>query len=178
MIFACFMVSCMVGSAIAGTLLQEGSHHRVESYMQTVFYAAAGCLFVPVIMVRLGLAGSTAISDDLNAIPTGIKISLLAFCAFECLVGIFWPSMMSLRSRYVPEDIRSTIINFFRIPLNMFVCLVLSNVSMLPLSAVLTMCSFFLVLCGSCMARFESIVDAEVTVVSVGSWSGSGGSKS
>ena len=168
MIFACFMVACMVGSAIAGTLLQEGSHHRVETYMQNVFYAAAAMLFVPVIMSRLGLAGSNAISDDINVIPIGIKLSLLAFCAFECLVGIFWPSMMSLRSRYVPEDIRSTIINCFRIPLNLFVCLVLSNVSMLPLSAVFSMCSFFLVLCGLCMANFESVVDGESTVVSIG----------
>jgi MFS family permease len=113
MIFACFMVACMVGSALAGTLLQEGSTHRPEMFMQYVFYAAAGCLFVPVIMVRLGLTGSS-LSDELHVIPLGIKLSLLAFCAFECLVGIFWPSMMSLRSRYVPEDIRSTIINCFR----------------------------------------------------------------
>ena len=158
MIFACFMVACMVGSALAGTLLQEGSLHRPENYMQIVFYAAAGCLFVPVIMVQLGLAGNAQISDDINVIPLGIKLSLLGFCAFECLVGIFWPSMMSLRSRYVPEDIRSTIINCFRIPLNLFVCLVLSNVSLLPLSAVFSMCSFFLVLCGLCMRKFESVV--------------------
>jgi hypothetical protein len=29
----------------------------------------------------------------------------------------------------VPEEMRSTIINFFRIPLNLFVCVVLYNVS-------------------------------------------------
>ena len=136
--------------------------------MQKVFYAAAGCLFVPVIMVQMGLAGNSQISDDINMIPLGIKSSLLAFCAFECLVGIFWPWMMSLRSRYVPEDIRSTIINFFRIPLNLFVCLVLSNVSLLPLSAVFSMCSFFLMICGVCMRSFERVVDGEVKVVSFG----------
>jgi hypothetical protein len=32
------------------------------------------------------------------------------------------------RSAYVPEEMRSTIINFFRIPLNLFVCVVLYNV--------------------------------------------------
>ena len=56
------------------------------------------------------------------------KIQLLAFCVFEACVGIFWPSMMKLRSQYVPEESRSTIINFFRIPLNLFVCVMLYNV--------------------------------------------------
>lgn len=166
MIFACFMVSCMVGSALAGTLLQEGSTHRPEKYMQSVFQAAAACLFVPVIVSRLGLADGVQLSDD-DQMPPGIKISLLAFCAFECLVGVFWPSMMSLRSRYVPENIRSTIINCFRIPLNFFVCLVLSNVSLMPLSAVFSMCSLFLVLATLCMVKFEAAVN-EVQVVSVG----------
>jgi len=123
-------------------------------------------LFVPVIMTKMGLVAAN-MSDDPSVIPVGIKVSLLAFCAFECLVGIFWPSMMSLRSRFVPEDIRSTIINFFRIPLNLFVCTVLYNVSSLPLSAVFSMCSFFLVVCGVCMGRFEAVIDGEVHVVSV-----------
>jgi hypothetical protein len=37
--------------------------------------------------------------------------------------------MMKLRSDYVPEELRATIINIFRIPLNLFVCVVLGNVS-------------------------------------------------
>lgn len=44
-------------------------------------------------------------------------------------VGIFWPSMMKMRSDYVPEELRATIINIFRVPLNLFVCVVLGNVS-------------------------------------------------
>ena len=32
------------------------------------------------------------------------------------------------RSAYVPEEMRATIINVFRIPLNLFVCVVLYNV--------------------------------------------------
>ena len=36
--------------------------------------------------------------------------------------------MMKLRSQYVPERIRATTLNLFRVPLNLFVCLVLFNV--------------------------------------------------
>jgi len=47
----------------------------------------------------------------------------------QLCVGVFWPSMMTMRADYVPEELRSTIINCFRIPLNLFVCLILYNVS-------------------------------------------------
>lgn len=55
-------------------------------------------------------------------------IQVVGFCAFEACVGIFWPSIMKMRSQYIPEEARSTIMNFFRIPLNIFVCIVLYNV--------------------------------------------------
>lgn len=57
-------------------------------------------------------------------------IQLVGFCVFEACVGIFWPSIMKMRSQYIPEEARSTIMNFFRIPLNIFVCVVLYNVRM------------------------------------------------
>lgn len=56
-------------------------------------------------------------------------IQVVGFCTFEACVGIFWPSLMKMRSLYIPEESRSTIMNFFRIPLNIFVCVVLYNVS-------------------------------------------------
>lgn len=58
-------------------------------------------------------------------------IQLVGFCTFEACVGVFWPSIMKMRSQYIPEEARSTIMNFFRIPLNLFVCIVLYNVSAL-----------------------------------------------
>ena len=47
-------------------------------------------------------------------ITTNGIVQLLAFCLFEVCVGVFWPSMMSMRAQYVPEEMRSTIINLFR----------------------------------------------------------------
>uniref|UniRef100_A0A7C8ZJS2 Uncharacterized protein n=1 Tax=Opuntia streptacantha TaxID=393608 RepID=A0A7C8ZJS2_OPUST len=48
-------------------------------------------------------------------------IQLLGFCTFEASVGIFLPSTMKMRSQYIPEEKRSTIMNFFCIPLNICV---------------------------------------------------------
>jgi len=64
-------------------------------------------------------------------------VQLLGFCLFEVCVGVFWPSIMKMRSQYIPEESRATIMNFFRIPLNIFVCLVLYNVSTTVQSSVL-----------------------------------------
>ena len=64
-----------------------------------------------------------------GGITPGGQLQLLGFCVFEVCVGIFWPSIMKMRSQYIPEEARSTIMNFFRIPLNIFVCIVLYNVS-------------------------------------------------
>ena len=98
--------------------------------MQVVFGVSALCLFVPV-MYQSAVKPEAAEGEE-EAPAAGLsfegQVQLLAFCAFEVMVGIFWPSMMTMRSAYVPEEIRSTIINFFRIPLNLFVCAVLYNV--------------------------------------------------
>jgi hypothetical protein len=56
------------------------------------------------------------------------RVQLVAFCVFEVVIGLFWPSMMTLRAAYVPEEERATIINIFRIPLNLFVCVILWKV--------------------------------------------------
>lgn len=156
MVFACFMVSCMFGSAIAGKLLSDGSHFKVEKYMQGVFGVSAACLFVPVMYHHTRGATEAQPVVDGSGISVEGKIQLLAFCVFEAMVGIFWPSMMSMRAGYVPEELRSTIINFFRIPLNLFVCVVLANVSGVGLSATFGMSSFLVVLAGCCCAVLDS----------------------
>lgn len=69
------------------------------------------------------------------------------------LVGVFWPSMMTMRAHYVPEELRSTIINLFRIPLNLFVCIILYNVHMFPLSAMFALCAAFLAVAAVCQVR-------------------------
>jgi hypothetical protein len=57
-------------------------------------------------------------------------VQLVALCCvfYEVLIGMFWPSMMTLRAKYLPEEQRSTIINLFRVPLNLFVCIILWKV--------------------------------------------------
>ena len=91
------------------------------------------------------------------------QIQLVAFCMFEFCVGLFWPSMMKMRAAHVPEEMRATIINFFRIPLNLFVCVVLYNVSLLhclsamhshhfPMLGLAVGCSCYILPISECLA--------------------------
>ncbi|WIA21261.1 hypothetical protein OEZ85_000496 [Tetradesmus obliquus] len=75
---------------------------------------------------------ATAAAAAGAGLDTAGTVQLLAFCGFEVLIGMFWPSMMTLRAKYVPEEQRSTIINLFRVPLNLFVCIILWKVSDFP----------------------------------------------
>ena len=174
-VFALFMVACMAGSAFAGRLLGGNgggnAGKKPEQYMQAVFLAAAGALSVPVILHALGISGPTAPlpkgSPAPGISPAG-RLLLLAFCAFEALVGVFWPSMMKMRAAYVPEATRATVTNMFRIPLNAFVCVALANVSAYPLWAMFGMCAVFLGVAAECQRRLARIVAAEAAAAAAG----------
>ena len=112
MIFATMMVACMVGSSVASRIMSR-SDMKVERYMQLVFLASAASLAVPVLVGNMGFMTE---GERGGSMTFGGKIQMLAFLVFEAMVGIFWPSMMKMRSQYVPEEVRSTVMNFFRIP--------------------------------------------------------------
>ena len=131
--------------------------------MPVVFGVSAAALFVPVLFQ----VGADA-KGEVYGMTFNCKVQMGAFLVFEACVGIFWPSMMKMRSQYVPEEVRSTIINFFRIPLNLFVCVVLYNVSSLPLWAMFVMCSLFLGVCVFLQQKLAQLTAGEKPVQAVG----------
>ncbi|MFQ6663627.1 hypothetical protein Gotur_031075 [Gossypium turneri] len=138
-IFATFMLASMLGSSLASRLMAR-SAPRVESYMQIVFVISSASLLLPII-------------------TNVCCLQLLGFCTFEACAGIFWPSIMKMRSQYIPEEARSTIMNFFRIPLNIFVCIVLYNVDAFPITIMFGMCSIFLFVASILQRRLMAISD-------------------
>uniref|UniRef100_A0A452YN22 Major facilitator superfamily (MFS) profile domain-containing protein n=1 Tax=Aegilops tauschii subsp. strangulata TaxID=200361 RepID=A0A452YN22_AEGTS len=151
-IFATFMLSSMLGSSIASRLLARKM--KVEGYMQIVFSISAFTLFLPVVTNFI-----VPPSEKGGSISFGGCVQLLGFCIFESCVGIFWPSIMKMRSQYIPEEARSTIMNFFRIPLNLFVCVVLYNVNAFPIAVMFGMCSIFLFIAAILQRRLMSVSD-------------------
>mmetsp|Transcript_28292 Transcript_28292/g.92351 ORF Transcript_28292/g.92351 Transcript_28292/m.92351 type:complete len:460 (-) Transcript_28292:180-1559(-) len=152
-IFATFMLSSMIGSSIANRLLSNATL-RVEEYMRVVFGIAAASLSLPIWLDWFRFIDVPGADGGISFVG---QILLVGFCVFEGTVGIFWPSIMKMRSQYVPEEVRATIINVFRIPLNLFVCCILYNVSAFPIAAMFGMCSVFLCVAAYCQHRLMLI---------------------
>lgn len=110
-IFACFMVAIMIGSGLFGALVAK----KIEPEI-----IAVGNFLVAI--VALGTA-TAFISEPLMV--------LVAFLVFEICCGVYFPCQGTLRGKYIPEECRSAIMNFFRIPLNCLVVVVLVKVGSL-----------------------------------------------
>jgi len=99
---------------------------RPESFMRFVLLTAAVCLAVPIV------------------VPSNPVLVFGAFIVFEMCVGMFWPAMGFMRGIYVPESTRATVMNFFRVPLNLIVVgILLQN---LPMHVIFECCVAFLLL--------------------------------
>ncbi|CAB4302080.1 unnamed protein product [Prunus armeniaca] len=151
--------SLFEGSISLASRLMARQAPRVESYMQIVFAVSAASLLLPIVTSFL-VAPS---KEKGGSISFAGCIQLLGFCAFEACVGLFWPSIMKMRSQYIPEEARSTIMNFFRIPLNIFVCIVLYNVDAFPMTVMFGMCSIFLFVACFLQRRLMAIADKPKT---------------
>lgn len=122
-IFAGFMVSIMIGSSLFKLLSKYTS---TESFMRVVLMISAITLATPVLF------------------PQNQPFIFIAFLIFEVCVGIFWPSMSTMRGKYLPEETRATVMNFFRVPLNCIVVVIL--LQNLDRNVIFQCCVVFLIL--------------------------------
>jgi len=122
LVFACFMVSMMIGSNMFKTLLKFGPP---ESILRYAFAVAVVCLLVP------------AVTKNENFI-------MLSFCMFEAICGVYFPGMGVMRSQHLPEETRATIMNLFRIGLNLIVVVVLQQIDSMENTTVFMLCAMLL----------------------------------
>jgi MFS family permease len=123
-IFACFMVCIMVGSSIFTLLVQKSI--KLESIALVVLGFALVSLSVPIFAVNQ-------------------YVLLLAFLAFEVSCGLYFPCFGTLRGTHIPESARATIMNFFRVPLNFLVVVVLRKVDAFSNQTVFAVCAAWLI---------------------------------
>lgn len=106
MVFACFMICIMIGSSLYSILLSRK-------------FPSESLLLISVLM---------AIVSMIICVFTTIKgteyvlISFLSFLLLEVAVGIYFPAIGYLRSQVIPEDLRASIMNWFRLPTNFITC--------------------------------------------------------
>ncbi len=121
LIFASFMIACSLGGSLFGILEKRWP---LPVLARNLFIFSAGTMAVPMLT------------------DSGAMI-MAAFLGFEVAVGLFWPCIGTLRSKYVPEDCRATVTNLFRVPLNLVVCVVLYYQGGMTVANVFTFCTVF-----------------------------------
>lgn len=80
-----------------------------------------------------------------------------SFLSFEVCCGLYFPCIGTLRGKYIPENTRAAIMNFFRVPLNLLVVLVLVQVGSLSNETVFTICVVWLSVALAGMIYFSSL---------------------
>lgn len=129
-IFALFMMACMIGASVA-TIVGNTLKPNIRL----------------MITIALGIASFALLTfvGEHHFLAT----SFAAFLIFEFSVGLYFPSVGALKSEVVPEHIRATMYNIYRVPLNAVVVgLLLSHISMVQcfmLCAVLLSVAFLAV---------------------------------
>ena len=104
MIFTVFMMGCLFGTTLNGVISKMKHETRV-----VIFCAVAGLVFFIQKWFYKG-KGDFRFNYELN---------FGGFIIYEICVGMYWPIIGGLRERYIPDEIRATVMNLFRIPLNM-----------------------------------------------------------
>jgi len=93
------MICISIGGELFAGMLKVTS---VERGSVVLFFAAALSMVVPIAF-------------------KGFYTVLVAFLLLETCVGAFFGSMATMRSRYLPDSLQTTIMNIFRVPLNVLV---------------------------------------------------------
>jgi len=126
LIFASYMVAIMIGSTLF-SMLTTKLHMAVEDVGRILIVLAGASLSVPIFF------------KDMNII-------LASFLVFEICCGLYFPTLGTLRGKYIPEKTRAAVMNFFRVPLNLLVVVVLVKVGRMENSTVFLLCSVWLVI--------------------------------
>lgn len=139
-IFSCFMASCLLGSTIFGKCAKLGI--ATENFTS--------------VMLLVGTLAMSAATVTVNT--TGSLWGLVAaFFVFEACVGMYFPSIGTLRSKYIPDSHRSVIMNLFGIPLNVLVVGVFLSIDKLGLGGALSISSGALAVASFCMLKVRSM---------------------
>ena len=117
LIFATFMAMISIGSGLFKRL-----SHRVEQ--------------VPFLIFGIALSSSVATIWTLGR----EHAVFVSFLLFELSCGMMFPTYGSLRSLYIPDEHRTTIMNIYRIPLNVFVVILLLNKKYMSLEVAFGVC--------------------------------------
>ena len=129
LVFSIFMLSKMAGSQAFHALSMRLSPAAI---LQVVFAGSAGCLASPLL-------------------TDSYERTLLAFCGFEALLGMYWPAIALLRCGALDDSQRASTMAVFRVLLNVLVITILPLAGGLPEGVAFSLGSGLLLVCLACI---------------------------
>ena len=147
-VFSTFMACCLFGSTLFGQFAKMKG--------PTTEGVTAGMLAVATVAMSTATYTVSTASTASGLLPL-----VASFFAFEACVGMYFPSIGTLRSKYVPDSHRSVIMNLFGIPLNILVVSVFMFVKYLGVNGALGVSSCALGLATLCMVKLNMLIANE-----------------
>uniref|UniRef100_A0A0G4I4A9 Molybdate-anion transporter n=1 Tax=Chromera velia CCMP2878 TaxID=1169474 RepID=A0A0G4I4A9_9ALVE len=135
LVFSCFMVAVMLGSSVFSELSKRGVQ-PIE------------------ILIWVYIVGGTSLM--VPALSENPDFRLAAFLLFELVCGMYFCSFYTCRGMIVPDKGRATILNIYRVPLNLIVMTVCLLSDKLSQQVIFAACVVMLVLGGLCTLQVAS----------------------
>lgn len=132
LVFATFMVMISIGSGIFKSIQTE----KIEKLPFFIFSLCILSTFVTIVSIE------------------NEYVVFVSFLVFQLACGVMFPTFGSLRSTYIPEEHRTTIMNVYRIPLNLFVVGVLLTKPYMTLKSSFAICLVAYITCISIWYTF------------------------
>ena len=148
-IFSCFMASCLLGSTLFSSLQKKKV--PTESTAKGMMLSAAAAMTVAVAAVK------NAAAFGANSFYALVG----AFLLFEACVGMYFPSIGTLRGKYLPDTHRGVIMNIFGFPLNLIVVTVNLLISYLGVTGALGCSAATLALAALCATTLSLGVSSD-----------------
>ena len=144
-VFSCFMICCMIGSTTFSAVTSRGV--EPENTMMAMLLLAS-----------VAMAGATL---SAGAGASALAPLIASFFAFEACVGMYFPLIGTLRSKYLPDAYRGVIMNLFGIPLNLIVVAVFLSIAKLGLFGALVCSTIALTVASVAQFLLRSISHAD-----------------
>jgi len=182
-VFSCFMACCLLGSTVFGQLTsstkvdKEGKSKAVSTESFAVGMLSIAALAMGTATLSVGSSAPKIVSA-LTSLPglstilaplAGLKskpgailsVLMLSLFLFESCVGMYFPTIGTLRSKYFPDSHRSVVMNLFGIPLNAMVVTVFLSIEKLGVQGALGVSTTALAVATLCGFKLRGLVNGE-----------------
>jgi hypothetical protein len=186
-VFSCFMACCLLGSTLFGQLTSSNKVDKsgkstaisTESFVVGMLCLAALAMGSATLSISTStpriismLTSLPVLSNILSPIvamcgklssslaqPGAIlSILMLSLFLFESCVGMYFPTIGTLRSKYFPDSHRSVVMNLFGIPLNVMVVTVFLSIERLGVQGALGVSTTALAVAAACGYKLKRLV--------------------